>query len=438
MTIIRGILWANPICTERNLLMNILALARAEFPETVRLRRHFHENPELSCREVNTIAFLEAYLKELEIPTVNVPDGGLLGIIDSGKPGKTLLMRADTDALPIAESPENLKEKKVCLSHVPGVSHACGHDGHMAMLLTAGRILAAHKDAFSGKVVLCFERGEEESGDIQNLLPYIVKESGLTIDGCYATHVRWDLPAGKVSITPGAVMGGGCSFVIRLKGTFGHGARPDLANNPMDCFAALYQQLNEFRQRKVDPFECLTFSLGFVHSGEKYNVIPEDLTFGGTARFFSYEKAGKPFADFLKKALAGNAEIYGCEAEIQHMPEALFEARNNPACARLGRKAVEEALGKDAIQDPQPWMASESFALFLQEYPGVLAFTGIANPEKGCGANHHTPEFDMDERGLMTGAAMGVAYALAFLNTDFDPEFTPNPEPVERLARRNV
>lgn len=155
--------------------MNILALARAEFPETVRLRRHFHENPELSCREVNTIAFLEAYLKELEIPTVNVPDGGLLGIIDSGKPGKTLLMRADTDALPIAESPENLKEKKVCLSHVPGVSHACGHDGHMAMLLTAGRILAAHKDAFSGKVVLCFERGEEESGDIQNLLPYIVK-----------------------------------------------------------------------------------------------------------------------------------------------------------------------------------------------------------------------------------------------------------------------
>ena len=188
----------------------------------------------------------------------------------------------------------------------------------------------------------------------------------------------------------------------------------------------------------MDPFECLTFSLGFVHSGEKYNVIPEDLTFGGTARFFSYEKAGKPFADFLKKALAGNAEIYGCEAEIQHMPEALFEARNNPACARLGRKAVEEALGKDAIQDPQPWMASESFALFLQEYPGVLAFTGIANPEKGCGANHHTPEFDMDERGLMTGAAMGVAYALAFLNTDFDPEFTPNPEPVERLARRNV
>ena len=151
--------------------MNILALARAEFPETVRLRRHFHENPELSCREVNTIAFLEAYLKELEIPTVNVPDGGLLGIIDSGKPGKTLLMRADTDALPIAESPENLKEKKVCLSHVPGVSHACGHDGHMAMLLTAGRILAAHKEAFPAKWCCVLNGGKKKAGTSRTCSP---------------------------------------------------------------------------------------------------------------------------------------------------------------------------------------------------------------------------------------------------------------------------
>ena len=233
-------------------------------------------------------------------------------------------------------------------------------------------------------------------------------------------------------------MGGGCSFVVKLEGTFGHGARPDLANNPMDCFCDLYQQLNAFRMRKVDPFECLTFSLGFVHSGEKYNVIPDSLEFGGTARFFSYEKAGSPFITFLKEALDHTAALYHCKATIEHMPEALFEARNNTACAELGRKAVTKALGADALKDPQPWMASESFALFLQEYPGVLAFTGIANPELGSGANHHTPEFDMDERGLTYGAAMGVAYALAFLNTAFDPQFTPNPEPVERLAKRNI
>ena len=158
--------------------MDILHCAKELFPETVRLRRHFHENPEPSNEEIDTIAFLENDLKHLGIPTINVKDGGLLGIIDSGKPGKTLLMRADTDALPIMENPQNLKQAKCCVSKRPGYSHACGHDGHMAMLLTATRILQAHKDAFKGKILLCFERGEEESGDIQNLLPYLVNELG--------------------------------------------------------------------------------------------------------------------------------------------------------------------------------------------------------------------------------------------------------------------
>jgi len=419
-------------------MMNLLALAENEYAETVRLRRHFHENPELSNQEVQTIAFLENYLKALGLPVINVPDGGLLGILDSGRPGKTLLMRSDVDALPIRENPLNLAGRKCCVSRVPGVSHACGHDGHMAMLLTAARILSAHKEAWQGRVILCFERGEEENGDIKNLLPYIVKDSGLSIDGCYACHVRWDMPAGTVSIAPGAVMAGGCSFVIKLTGTFGHGARPDLANNPMDCFADLYGQLNAFRLRQVNPFSCLTFSLGFVHSGEKYNVIPEDLTFGGTARFFDYNAAGKPFEEFLHSALAHTCALYGCRPEILQMPPALFEARNNEACARLGRQNLIRDLGQAAVQDPEPWMASESFALMLQLFPGVLAFTGIANKATGCGANHHTPEFDMDETGLKYGSAMAVSYALTFLNTDFDPQFTPNPEPVEQLVLRNV
>ena len=265
--------------------MNILSEAKAEFAETVRLRRYFHEYPELSNEEEKTIAFLESYLKGLGLETVNVPDGGLLAILDSGKKGRTLLMRSDTDALPIKESEKNLQEPKACISKVPGVSHACGHDGHMAMTLTAARILAAHKDEFAGKIVFCFERGEETSGDIRNLLPYIVHDLKLPIDGCYATHVRWDMAAGTVSLCPGPVMSGGCAFVVELSGQFGHGARPDLARSPIDCFHAIYSELSSFRMRRVDPFECLTISLGFVHSGDQYNVIPGTLTFGGTARF---------------------------------------------------------------------------------------------------------------------------------------------------------
>lgn len=418
--------------------MNPLALAEAEYNETVRLRRHFHEYPELSNQEVHTIDFLEKYLQSLGIAPVNIPDAGLIGVIDSGKPGKTLLMRADTDALPIAENPRNLLRPKACVSRVAGCSHACGHDAHMAMLLTAARILMAHKEAFKGRVVLCFERGEEENGDIQNLLPWIVHRSGLAIDGCYATHVRWDMPAGTVSIMPGVVMAGGISFIVELKGTFGHGARPDLANSPIDCFHAIYDELSSFRMRRIDPFECLTFSLGFVHSGKKYNVIPETLTFGGTARFFSYEKAGRPFEDFLHRTLERFTAFHGCTYEITHMPKALYEAHNNAACARLGRQAILRDLGSQAVKDPAPWMASESFALFERLYPGVLSFTGIANAETGCGANHHTPEFDLDERGLVAGSAMAVSYALAFLNHDGEIPFTPTTESVEELARRNV
>lgn len=419
--------------------MDILALCREMFPETVRLRRHFHENPELSNVEYNTIAFLESYLKDLGIAVTNVPDGGLIGVIDSGRPGRTLLLRADTDALPIAESPQNLKGPKCCLSRVPGISHACGHDAHMAMLLTAARLLNSHKDAFAGKAVLCFERGEENNGDIVNLLPWIVRRSGLSIDGCYATHVRWDMPAGKVSIMPGSVMAGGISFTIEIDGTAGHGARPDLANSPIDCFTALYEELNSFRGRRVGPFECLTFSLGYLHAGDdKYNIIPDKLTFGGTARFFSYEKAGRPFEAFFLDALDRITALHGCSYKILQMPKALYEARNDPACAELGRAALLKDFGPGCLYDPEPWMASESFALFERLYPGVLAFTGIGNPELGCGANHHTPEFDIDEKGMIMGAAMAVSYTLAFLNTDFKTDFIPTEEPVEELVKRNV
>lgn len=418
--------------------MNILSEAKAEFAETVRLRRYFHEYPELSNEEEKTIAFLESYLKGLGLETVNVPDGGLLAILDSGKKGRTLLMRSDTDALPIKESEKNLQEPKACISKIPGVSHACGHDGHMAMTLTAARILAAHKDEFVGKIVFCFERGEETSGDIRNLLPYIVHDLKLSIDGCYATHVRWDMAAGTVSLCPGPVMSGGCAFVVELSGQFGHGARPDLARSPIDCFHAIYSELSSFRMRRVDPFECLTISLGFLHSGDQYNVIPGTLTFGGTARFFSYEKAGSLFETYLKKTLDHLTALYQCSYKITHMPKALYEVRNNETCAALGRKALVRDLGKDAVVDAAPWMASESFALFQKLYPGVLSFTGIQNTDLGCGANHHTPEFDMDERGLMMGSAMAVSYALAFLAYEGDIPFKKTDEPVEELVERNI
>ncbi len=417
--------------------MDIGKLTEASFEEAVALRRYFHTHPEMTGEELETVAYIDAYLQKLGIKTIVVEKGGILGILDSGKAGKTLLLRSEIDALPIPENPRNLKQKKVCCSQVKGLSHACGHDCHMAMALITAKILAEHKSAWQGTVVFCFERGEETGGNLRYLLPYLVEKTGLHIDGCYATHTRWDIPAGKVAVMPGATMAGGFGFTIKLLGKFGHGARPDLAINPIDCFVAIYEDLKTFRLQ-VDPKEWLTYSIGQLEGGHTYNVIEGTLTFGGSCRFFSMEKAGALFQAFLLKSLENNTALYKCKYEITYMPDPLFPTTCEPVCEKLCEKAVAKYLGPDANIKVDPWMASETFSCYMQLFPGVHTFTGIANPAMGCGAPHHTPEFDADEVGLKAGITMATGYALEFLNTDFKTNFRPTTEPVAHLAARNV
>ena len=159
--------------------MDILKLAQENFDYVVKLRREIHENPEISGVEFETLKLIQNELDSMGIEYTVVPDGGIVGLIHGGKPGKMVLMRADMDALPILENPKNLVGDKVSVSKNTGVSHACGHDAHTAMLLTEAKILNEHKDELNGDVVLCFEQGEEGGGQVANLLPYIVEEMKL-------------------------------------------------------------------------------------------------------------------------------------------------------------------------------------------------------------------------------------------------------------------
>lgn len=406
--------------------------------EMTALRRHFHEHPELSKKEYQTMAYIEQLLQDQGIPFHHVDKGGIIAWIDGKGPGKTILLRTDIDALPIQEKETNLSCKRVCRSQNDGVMHACGHDGHMAMLLTAAKILNQWKDQWNGKVVLMFEQGEEESGPLAYLLKYLQRDSGFHIDTCYATHVRWDVPAGKIAICQEAPMAGGFGFEIKIKGHGGHGSRPDLAQSPIDCFHAFYSDVQALRMRAVSPRECLTISIGSVHSGTTLNVIPNDLTFAGTSRFFSYDKAGKRFYEEFLKLLDSRCHDYGCAYEIIHMPRPLYEVQNNPVCVKLAKAAVTKYIGGDVLCDAEPWMASESFAITTRLYPGVLIFTGIENLDKGCGANHHTAEFDLDEAGLAYGAMTCLGYTLDFLAEKPDLPFTPDDEPLDDLVERNI
>ena len=187
--------------------MDILALAKQEQEHIVAYRRHLHENPELSQQETNTVAYICERLQEFGISYVEVPKGGVLGFIGGGNEDKTVMLRADMDALPVPECPNNLKQPKTCVSKIPGISHACGHDAHVAMLLAAGKILQEHVADIHGRVILFFERAEEAGGNILYLLRYLYEQK-IRIDGCFGMHVKGNLDAGKISLEPGGINAG--------------------------------------------------------------------------------------------------------------------------------------------------------------------------------------------------------------------------------------
>ena len=392
--------------------MDIQKLVAAEEELLISLRRHFHEHPELSEQEFRTLEYIDERLDAWGIPNVEIPFGGIFATIDSGKPGRTILLRADIDALPIEESLTNLAGPKICVSQNPGVSHACGHDAHTAMLLVAAKILAEHKDEWSGKVICMFEQAEE-MGDrgIRDLLPYL-ETNGIHIDACYGTHTMYALPAGKVAVLPGAAMAGAMFFCVKINGKSGHGSMPHLAKNPIDAFTTFDGELASYRMRSVAPNHMLTYSFGMVRAGDTPNVIPETLTFSGTARFFDDED-GLAFRKEFRRILAYVTEMQGMTAEIlldQYFPVTV----NNAECVEAARTAIAE-VSEDLLGDVEPWMATETFALTEGIYPGVFTFTGILDEEAGTGANHHTPEFDVPDKALVTGVTATLAYTLYML-----------------------
>ena len=423
---------------EKEINMNILKEATDLYDYTLSLRRHIHEYPEVTGEEVETMKLVMKELDSMGIKYVQIPDGGIVGEIKGGKPGKTVLLRADLDALPIKENPMNLKKQKLVVSKNDGVSHACGHDSHTAMLLTEAKILAAHKDELNGNVVLCFEQGEEGGGQVKNILKYVVEEAKYPVDTCFATHVKWDVPTGQVSVEPGAVFAGAYGFNIRLRGLTGHGSRPDLAHSVLDCFNSIYSNINMLRLKYVNPYDILTFSVGTVQCGSKMNIIPDELTFSGTVRTFNVEGAGVPFMHEFMEVVKHETELHHCTYEIIRMPQPLFECYNNPTCSKIAKEAVAKHLGPDAVTTTIPWMASESMNMYLKLWPGVISFTGIMNEELGSGANHHTAEFDIDEKGMITGVAAAISYVTEFLNYEGEVPFTPYSRSLEDLTERNL
>lgn len=414
------------------MLLRIYEAAKAIEKDVIKIRRDLHEHPEVSMQEKRTIRVVTEHLESMNIPYEIVPYGGVIGFIDGEQPGKTLILRADLDALPMKESPVNLKQEKVVVSKTDKAAHTCGHDGHTAMLLGAAKILKDHKDSIIGKVILAFEQGEENGSGIFRLLRRLVE---IGADGIWGIHLKSDIPTGKISVDPGPRMAGVFPFHVEIKGSGGHGARPDLAISPLSCFHSFYQRLQTIRSESLDPFLPVTYSIGHVNYGSTSNVIGDILEFSGTARFLHAEQ-GEVFVEVFKNILEETSRTHRCTYEFL-MPIRSIQTFviNDETCAKIAKQSVTQILGEDAIKTYPAWMASEPFGLYQRYFPGVFAFVGIYNEEKGTGAEHHNAHFDIDEDALLIGVLATVQYTIDFLNYDQAIDYEREERSVEQLFK---
>lgn len=389
----------------------IRELARSEEDYVIRMRRYFHEHPEVSKEERETSAVIRKELDAMGLPYEVVGDYGIIGRIETGRPGKTLLLRSDMDALSTQESEDNLCGKKACVSTVPGAGHLCGHDGHMAVLLGTVKVLAKIRDELCGTILFCFEQGEEGGWGIDAMLEGL---SHYHIDHAWGLHLYADLDCGKVSVQPGPRMASVGAFDVTIKGEGGHGSRPDMCIDPGACIVQILSQAPALLKARLAPDDMVTFSVGCIQVGSKPNVIEEKGRFSGSMRFYDYE-AGKKAMDIVCRVIEGTAAIHGCTVEYNRKLVLNTATINDAEMSELAKKAAIKAVGSENVVTTEPWMATETFGRYLQKYPGVFAFVGIRNKELGAGAAHHNPHFDMDERALKKAVECSVFFAAELL-----------------------
>lgn len=386
--------------------MDIKKLAKEQQSYVVANRRKIHENPELSGKEQDTRHLICKELEKLHIPYDLLEGTGLIAKVEGTRPGPTRVVRADIDALPIQESTTNLRQTKQCVSTVPGVMHACGHDAHTAILLGTLRALAQAGNDFPGTLLACFEEGEECGYGIEPMLDALEKRS---VDEVFALHVQCCVPAGYVNIEPGPRMAGALGIGVTFHGRSGHGSRPDQAISPIIPACHFVTQANSAFMNQLDVEKTVTLGFGKLVAGDANNVIPSSAYVGGSARFFDHDEGVK--AEKIIWDIAENtARTFRCSVNCDSFHGAGVPVINDKDVANSTASALAEACGSNVLVSAPRWFASESFSMYLQRYPGALGFLGIKNDKLGSGAPHHNEKFDIDEKGLWLGVAAELCF----------------------------
>lgn len=388
----------------------MLDIAEEIAPQLIADRRYLHQHPELGYEEHETSQFVAERLRSLGIEvTTGVAKTGVVGLIEGGHPGKTVLLRADMDALPIDE--QNDVPYK---STRPGRMHACGHDGHTAMLLGVARILSERRQQLKGTVKLVFQPSEERHPG--GALPMI--EAGVLenphIDAAFGMHIGQDLPVGTIGVSDSIGNAAADSFDATITGPGGHAARPHLIVDPVVVACEAVTALQVLVSREVDPLKSAVITVGAINAGATHNVIPASAVLKGTVRTFDPDVQDL-LAERVPQVIQGIATTFRTQAEVNYQ-RGYPPLVNDPEMVELVRAAARSVVGEEKLIVRPPSMGGEDMAYFLQRVPGCFFRVGSKNPEKGLIYGHHHPQFDFDDEvALPNGVATLATVALSYL-----------------------
>ena len=370
-------------------------------------RRHLHMHPELGFKEHETSRYIQQRLGEIGVPfTAGIAQTGVLGVLEGRKLGKTVLLRADIDALPIEELSEVPYK-----SRNPGVMHACGHDAHTAVLLGAAQLLKEQK--FDGTVKLVFQPCEERApgGAIKMIEQGVMDDP--KVEAAFGLHVTPQLEVGQLGYRVGPASAASDRFKISVIGKGGHAARPNSCVDAVVVGAHIVVAMQTLISRETSPIQPAVVTVGSIHAGNAHNVIPGEAIIQGTVRTYDPELRQR-MSERLRELVEGIARAMRAEAKVEYTfgyPPLV----NDPAMTELARAAGAEIVGKQNLVDPEQALGGEDMAYFLQKAPGCFFRLGTGNRARGITYGNHHARFDVDEAALPIGAAAMAATALRFL-----------------------
>ena len=395
-------------------MTNFLEEAKSLFTYTQTLRRDFHMHPELGFNEIRTGGIVAKELEALGLEvTKGVGKTGVVGLLEGAKPGPTLLLRFDMDALPITE-----ETGAEYASQNQNIMHACGHDGHTAIGLTVAKILNEHKNELAGNIKFCFQPSEEghngeEIGGAEMMMRDGVLDSP-KVDKTLSLHLWNEKPLGWISVASGPVMAGADIFTIKITGKGGHGAAPHATIDPIVASAHIINALQTIVSRNVAPLATAVVSVTTVHAGTAFNVIPQTAELTGTIRTFDGGVRQRVVERFEQIA-RGVGEALGTQVEvnIKRMTPALV---NDNAITSKVQNAARRVLSESNL-DTSGYitMGAEDMAYMQDKVPGCYFFIGSNEPARHLVYGHHHPKFDFDEQALINGVALMASAAADLL-----------------------